>query len=104
MNIDHALTDTITYQTVAGISGGDPTWATARTAKARVEQGLREVFSASGEVKQASHTLYTTTRLPLECRVWLPGASTSDAGASKRPVATKQSSTFGGYTIFETYL
>jgi hypothetical protein len=103
--ITHFLTDTITVASPIGTSaGGDLTFGSQVTMKARVEREVKEVVTADGSTVVAYHRVATEAEIPLSARVWLPGDNTADTNAAKRPLMSKRASTIGGYSFSETYL
>ncbi len=105
MNIEHILTDNVVIATQSGVGQkGDPIFATQQTLKARVEYGTKSIIGQNGAQKQATHAIVTTAEIPIDARVWVPGANTSDNNAARKPIAVKKAATPSGYFIYETYL
>ncbi len=88
LNITARCTETITVKRQTGHStGGDPTYATAVTMKARIERARLE-----------SPDLYTVEALQLGDLVWFPEADASDIDESHRVVGVALQKALDGTT------
>lgn len=91
MNIESYMVDTVTIKSVTSRDGaGDPVFGSARTIKARVEDGGLIFRDSDGNEIQPEHTFTTQSEVKLTDRVWLPGDDTTDANASKRPLIVRR--------------
>lgn len=106
MNISHLFKDTVTIARSSGVSGaGDPTFAAQVTCSARVEHGTKLITDASGNKVEAEHWYVSTTEVGQDDRVWLPGDSTGDNNAARRPIMVKKATELlGGITLYGVYL
>ena len=103
--ITHLMDKTIT---VAGISAvdnhGDPTFSAQTTLVARIELTDELIVGPDGNEARANHTIATETAIKYTDRIWLPGDSTGDATAAKRPLrityANIPNSSDGFYEVF----
>jgi len=105
MDVSHLFLDTVTIAAQASVSeAGDPTFGSQSTIKARVEHGTKLVVSDGAQI-QADHVVITTSPVLHTDRLWLPGDSTSDNNAARRPVVIKKATgLLGGLTLYEVYL
>lgn len=104
MNIQHLLTDTITYKLKTGVGTyGDPSFGSALTTKARVEFTSKTYVDPSGNEKYSQHVLTTTVELPRGTRLWVPGASTSNDNEALEVKQIKKANIPGGDYLYEVY-
>lgn len=103
MNLDHLMTETITYAPFTGRDGdGKPTFSAQVTATARVEERTKRVRDADGKEVITSTQVATTAAIKTQDRVWLPGADTTKANEGRKPVAFSRASTLTpGYILQE---
>lgn len=64
---------------------GDRTWGSPTSAPARVEPNRRTFYGANGEGVTPDFAVFTTQRVGLSDRVWLPGENSASAAASRQP-------------------
>lgn len=102
------LTATVYLASVSGrTNSGQPTWTTAVSCAARVEQTSRQIQQADGTILQTSHCIFLdTTRAPLRGdRLWLPGDDRTDALARiVRHVDTLPAAPGSGTSHYEVYV
>jgi len=105
MDTGHLMRDTVTIASEAGYADGKPSFGSQTTIKARVEHQTKFVRGPGGQEVQSDHQFATESTVKTTDRVWLPGDTTSDNTAARRPIIVKQSTTLdGGYTYTEVYL
>lgn len=82
------LRQTISYAAPNGTVSryGEVALGSVATMAARVEELDQEVIDEDGEARRSSHRIITESALGLDYRVWLPGVSSSDATAARRPM------------------
>lgn len=102
--ISNMLNQTITIAHVSSKDDhGDPTYATAATAAANVENSDKVVTFEGGEERQAQYKIATQTEIKFGDRIWLPGEATTDE--PHRPmVISKAVSVVDGVSLWEAYL
>jgi hypothetical protein len=105
MNFAHRLTETVSYKTPSGVSSsGDLTYGSLSTLNARIYRKTQIVSNANGAQVTSNYVIETETQIPLDARIWLPGASTSDNNAAQRVLSSEYASTLdGSYTLYLTY-
>jgi len=106
MNITRLLTDTVTIAHQSSVSeNGDPTFGTQSTIKARVEHGTRLLVGPDGQAMSYEQVFVTLDAVTQTDKVWLPGDTTTDVNAGRRPITVKKATTFDGITtLYEVYL
>ena len=105
MNFAHRMLETVSYKTPNGVgASGDLTYSTIGTMDARIYKKTNIVTDANGAERTSNYVVETETEIPIDSRVWLPGASTSDNNAAQRVVAAEYASTLdGSYTLYIAY-
>jgi len=106
MDLSRLMIDTVTiaHRTSVG-EGGDPVFGSTSTIKARVEHGTQLITGPDGERTNAEHAFATYSEVKNSDVVWLPGDSTGDANAARRPILVKKAATLdGASTLYEVYL
>ena len=87
MSVFAWMCDTISVASQAGVTGsGDPTYAAARTLKARVVYGRK----AGNSENPPATVVYCESELVVTDRIWLPGANAAVANESLRPVSVER--------------
>jgi len=99
------MVNTITVQSVTGIDAGmTKTFGPQRSVSARVEHSQQHVKDNFGNVRVATHRIFTETEVKLSDRIWLEGADATDENEAERAVAVWNASTPSGYTLYEVWL
>lgn len=91
---------------VVGISSyGTPTFGPTRALWCRVQPGRTLTRRANGEEAVSTHTIYTDQQVLLSDRIWLPGASTSNAELARSPISiTESPDKWGSRTLYKVEL
>lgn len=102
MSIAAWLVNTVTVASVASVDKyGKPTYATARTVKARVQKSRKLLRRPGGEEALSQATIYTLEEVFLTDRVWLPGANTALLEQALSPISLNSSpDKAGARTLF----
>jgi hypothetical protein len=88
----HLLTDTVTVASESGVNGyGDPTFGAQSTIACRVEEVDTIVIGTDHNEYRAVARIATEDEVFLTDRFWLPGDSTGDDDAARRPLTVKHS-------------
>ena len=105
MNFLHRMTETISYKSPSAVgASGDLTYGSLATLSARIYRKTNLVTDANGVQRTSNYVVETETVIPLDARLWLPSADTSDNNAAQRVLASEYASTLdGSYTLYLTY-
>jgi hypothetical protein len=106
VNVSHHLIQTVSVASVATTNAkGVATYGAPVAVPARVWQQSGVVENAQGEQVKTSHIVHTEHQVLPNDRVWIPGASTSDASAALTPVTiVAHQSIRGDVVLYEVTL
>lgn len=88
MNVEAWLNDTANRAAYSGGNDeyGDAQYSAAATLACRWEPRQQIVRDAKGIERLSIGTLFTATAVGDQDRLWIPGASTSDASLARKPI------------------
>lgn len=104
MNLSHLFQDTITWSSPASFNDGDLVQGPSTTASARVVEAYTIVKMASGEERAASFKIATAADIPINSRVYVPGANVGTPEQSLTVLQRRTAKTLDGSYRYYIYL
>lgn len=102
MNLEHTFIEPVTVRAlVSRDTNGDPTYADAAVVMCRVQRKTQTIRTREGTTVESSTTLFSSTAIARYSRVWLPGADTSNVGASLTVLEVKEDRTVAGVVAIQ---
>lgn len=100
------MAQTINVAPLAAVDAfGDSTFGAATAVKARVEPQQKEFTNASGDAIKSEYAIFTRQLVTMFDRIWLPGASPTDATLARVPMKIYEGiDTDGTTTHYEVYV
>ena len=107
MNLSPSFRDTITIQSVSGVTGnyGDPAYAATRTILVKQQSNSTFIENSDGNMVRAEHLMLTDQPISITDLIWPSGADPAQANQGRTVLkVTSDTVPSGQYRLYRAYV